>query len=100
MSIKTATLFVALGIGAMAAPMIGNARVFVDIDVAPPAPQVEIVPAARVGYVWAPGYWNYDGHQHVWSNGHYIREHRGHQWVNDSWEQRGTRWHHEAGHWN
>jgi WXXGXW repeat (2 copies) len=100
MSIKTATLFVALGIGAAAAPMISNARVYVDVDIAPPAAQVEVIPAARVGYVWAPGYWNYSGHQHVWAGGHYIRERRGHEWVGDTWEQRGTRWHHEGGHWN
>ncbi len=100
MSIKTAIFFVALGVGAVAMPEIGNARVYVDIDVAPPPPRVEVVPAVRVGYVWAPGYWNYSGHQHVWVNGRYIHDHHGHHWVNDNWEQRGTHWHHDAGHWD
>ncbi len=100
MSVKTAVLCVAMGIGAIALPSIGSARVYVDVDIAPPAPRVEVVPEARVGYVWAPGYWNYEGHNHVWVKGRYIREHRGHHWVADSWEQRGNRWHRVAGHWD
>ncbi|MDR3389305.1 MAG: hypothetical protein P4L92_19855 [Rudaea sp.] len=99
MTLRTTALCIALGLAA-ATPMIGSARVFVDIDVAPPAPQVEVVPEARVGYVWAPGFWDWDGHRHVWVKGHYIREHHGHVWVADSWEQRNGRWHHEPGHWN
>ena len=100
MSLRTAILCVALGVSAVAAPTISNARVFVDINVAPPAARVEVVPAARVGYVWAPGYWNWSGHQHVWVGGHWIRNHRGHVWVPERWDQRGDRWHFERGHWN
>ncbi len=99
MTLRTTALCIVLGFAA-AAPMAASARVFVDIDVAPPAPQVEVVPAARVGFVWAPGYWNWDGHRHVWVGGHYIRERRGHVWVADSWEQRNGHWHHVAGHWH
>jgi hypothetical protein len=100
MSIRTAVLCATLGLSAMAAPMLSSARVYVDVDVAPPAPQVEVIPEARVGYVWAPGYWNWDGHHHVWASGHYIKEHHGHHWVNDTWVQRDGRWHHEVGHWD
>jgi hypothetical protein len=100
MSIRTAILCAALGIGAAAAPTIGSARVYVDVDVAPPAAQVEVIPASRAGYVWAPGYWNYQGHRHVWVGGRSIRERRGNHWVGDSWEQRGERWHHTRGHWD
>jgi len=91
MSLKTAALSVAIGLGAIVLPTVGSARVYLDVDIAPPAPRVEVVPAARVGYVWAPG---------VWVKGHYIREHRGHHWVADSWEQRGNRWHRVEGHWD
>ena len=35
------------------------------INTAPPAPRFETVPAARHGYVWAPGYWNWDGRRHA-----------------------------------
>jgi len=100
MSIKTAVLCVALGIGAIAAPTIGSARVYVDVDVAPPPAQVEVVPTLRGGYIWVPGYWNWSGHRHVWVRGHQVRERRGHHWVADSWEQRGSRWHYNRGHWD
>ena len=100
MSLRTAILCVALGIGAVAAPMMASARVYLDINVAPPAPRVEVVPTLRSGYVWAPGYWNWSGHRHVWVRGHRVHEHHGHHWVADSWEQRGDRWHRERGHWD
>jgi len=100
MSIRTAVLCVALGIGAATAPILGSARVFVDVDLAPPAPQVEVVPEARAGYVWAPGYWNWSGHEHVWVAGRYIKERSGHHWVAERWEQRGSKWHFNEGHWD
>ncbi len=99
MKMKIAVLCAALGVAAMA-PGIGSARTFVDIDVAPPEARVEVVPAARVGYVWAPGYWNWEGHRHVWVGGRWIHEHPGHHWVNESWEQRNGHWHFEQGHWD
>jgi hypothetical protein len=100
MSIKTAIFCVALGLGAGALPSVGSARVYVDVDVAPPAPRVEVIPEARAGYVWAPGYWSWDGHRHVWVSGHYIQEHHGHHWVADRWEQHGEHWRHYEGHWD
>jgi hypothetical protein len=100
MSIKTAILCAAMGIGAIALPAASEARVYVDVDIAPPPPRVEVIPHARVGYVWAPGYWRYAGHRHVWVRGHYIRERHGHHWVADSWEDRNGRWHYSRGHWD
>jgi hypothetical protein len=99
MSIKTAMFCVAMGAGAALVPSVGSARVYVDVDVAPPPPRVEVIPHERHGYVWAPGYWNYTGHHHVWVNGRYIHEHHGHHWVADAWEDRNGRWHFVAGHW-
>jgi len=81
------------------APAVSLAGVVVDIDVAPPAPQVEVVPAPRAGFVWAPGYWEWRGHNHVWERGHWIRERPGYHWVPDRWDQRGPHWHHSIGHW-
>ena len=49
--------------------MMASARVYIDVDIAPPPVRVEVVPVARVGYVWAPGYWYWSGHQHVWVGG-------------------------------
>ena len=100
MKMKIAVLCAALGVGASMAPGISSARAFVDIDVAPPAARVEVVPGPRAGYVWAPGYWNWEGHRHVWVGGRWVHERRGHHWVSENWEQRDGRWHFEKGHWD
>jgi len=100
MSTKIAILSLCLAVAAATAPTVGNARVYLDVDIAPPAPREEIVLAPRAGYVWSPGYWNWTGHRHVWVRGRHIREHHGHHWVEDRWEQRGERWHHERGRWD
>ena len=99
MSIRTAMFCAVLGISAVAAPSLSSARVYLDVNLAPPPPQEEVIPEARVGYVWAPGYWDYDGHRHVWTKGHWEHEHHGHHWVADRWEQNGDKWHHSRGHW-
>jgi hypothetical protein len=81
------------------APTLASAGVGIDINIAPPAPQVEVVPGPRPGFVWAPGYWDYRGHGHVWVPGRWVGERRGYHWVPDRWDQRGPNWHHERGHW-
>ena len=81
------------------APAVGISGVNVDINVAPPAPQVEEVPGPRAGFVWAPGYWAWRGHNHVWVRGHWMPERRGYHWEPDRWEQRGPHWHYVPGHW-
>jgi len=81
------------------APAVSSAAVNIDIDVAPPAPRVEVVPEPRHGYVWAPGYWAWRGRQHVWVEGHWIRERRGYHWVPDRWVGDGPHYHYVRGHW-
>jgi len=66
---------------------------------APPPIRVEPMPPPRVGYVWAPGFWEWRGHEHVWVAGRWVGERRGYHWIPDRWEQRGPHWHHERGHW-
>lgn len=102
MTLRIAALCLALGFGAagLGVPATSSARAFVDIEVAPPAVREEVVPAPRVGFVWAPGYWNWSGHEHVWVAGRWIKERDGHHWVAEHWEQRGSRWHFEEGHWD
>ena len=99
MKMKTALLCTALGLTAGLSG-VASARTYVDIDVAPPPPREEVVPAPRVGFVWAPGYWDWDGHHHQWRKGHWEHERAGHHWVNDEWTQRDGHWHHERGHWD
>ncbi len=89
---------VLLAAGALAAPA-SFGGVVVDVDVAPPPMQVEVVPGPRAGFVWAPGYWNWDGNRHVWVGGHWIHERVGYHWVPEAWVQVGPRWHFQRGHW-
>ena len=100
MTIKTALLCAAISAAATGVPAVSQARVNVDIDIAPPALRTEVVPAPRRGYEWAPGYWNYSGRRHVWVGGHWIRERRGHHWVADTWVQHDNHWRREPGHWD
>jgi hypothetical protein len=102
-TIKSVLRF-SLALPAVAATMfLGAAPAFagigVDIQIAPPAPRVVEVPPPRPGFVYAPGYWRWDGHQHVWVDGHFMKEHRGHHWVAEHWDNRGGRYHFEPGHW-
>lgn len=100
MSIKTILLCAAMGVSAVAMPVISQARINVDIDIAPPAPREELVPAPRAGYEWAPGYWNWSHNKHVWVGGHWNRARHGQHWVPEHWDQRGSKYHFEQGHWD
>ncbi|MEO6690152.1 MAG: hypothetical protein ABIS07_15135 [Dokdonella sp.] len=78
-----------------------EARVAVSIYApsAPPALRVETVPAARAGYVWAPGYWAY-GHRHYnWRRGHFVRARHGYNYNAPRWEQDGNRWRYHREEW-
>ena len=96
---KALLMSVCIGGSAVIAPAVVSAGVGIDIDIAPPAPRVEVVPPPRAGYVWAPGYWEYRDRAHVWVPGRWIGERHGYHWVPDRWYQRGPHWHHEPGHW-
>jgi hypothetical protein len=82
----------------MAAAPARGAAVLITSDVAPPAVRVErFVP--RDGYVWAPGYWEWNGRSYHWVSGTYLPERRGAHWVADRWDQVGAHWQHVSGHW-
>ncbi len=57
---------------------------------APPPQQVEVVPVAPgPDYVWAPGYWTWNG-TWVWIGGGWvIRPHPGAVWIGGHWGRRG-----------
>lgn len=92
-------LGICMATSAITVPTIASAGVSVDIEVAPPPVRIETVPAPRAGYVWAPGYWEWRGHEHVWVDGRWIGERKGYHWVPDRWEPHGSRYHYEPGHW-
>ncbi len=105
MKLRTTVLAVvaATSLAGISACVVGGpgprGRAFVDVDVRPPIARVEVVPAARRGYVWAPGYYRWDGRQHVWVGGRYIAERRGYHWRPAHWDERNGRYHFEDGHW-
>ena len=71
------------------------------VQVAPPAPMVEVVPAApSPRHVWVPGYHRWNGHHHVWVPGTYVVPRGGyHRWEPHRWENRGGRYHFVPGGW-
>jgi hypothetical protein len=72
----------------------------VTVGTPPPAPIYEVVPAPRVGYVWAPGYWRWEHERHVWQAGHWMEARHGYHWVPDRWERAEHGWGHAPGHWD
>jgi hypothetical protein len=101
--VVSATIFwgaLALGaLGALApcAPASAQIGVAVDIGVPPPPPRYEPVPVVPVGYVWAPGYWEWVHGTHVWRRGHLVEARPGYRWAPDHWEERGGQHHFEPG---
>jgi hypothetical protein len=88
---RTLTFAALMTLGAAAlAPLPASAQTSFSVVIgnAPPPPRFESVPAPRRGYVWAPGFWNWDGHRHVWMSGHWENAREGYrfqgtQWVRD-----------------
>jgi hypothetical protein len=87
-----------IGVGAAALPTMASA-IGIDVNIAPPAARVELMPPPRAGFAWAPGHWVWRHHAHVWVGGRWITERRGYHWVADRWTPVGPRWHYERGHW-
>ena len=58
------------------------------------------MPAARPGFVWSPGYWNWNGRRHVWVGGSWMRERPGYVYHRPEWVQRGERWQMRRGGWD
>ena len=75
------------------------AQININIGLAPPAPQYEVVPVIQPGYVWAPGYWGWSGERHVWVRGRPIAQRTGYRWEPDRWDERDRNYYRTAGHW-
>ena len=74
----------------VAAPVATPGLVVVQVE--PPAPRVEAMPAAREGYVWAPGYWSWDGSNYVWVEGRYVPALAGYSYMPPHWEAVNGGW--------
>lgn len=94
--IKTILLATLLA-GAVAAPAL--AQVSINISIAPPQPQYEVVPVMAPNRVWAPGYWAWNGDRYVWVRGQAIMSRDGYRWAPDRWEQKGLIYQRHPGNW-
>lgn len=79
-------------------PAQARAVVAVAIGVAPPPLRVERV-GVRVGYVWAPGYWRWNGVRHVWVGGAWVAKRPGWRYVGAGWVRVGPQWRFHRAHW-
>ena len=70
------------------------------VDVAPPAPYVEVVPLIPFpGAIWIGGYWGWNGGRHQWVPGRWDRPRVGYSWRPHAWLQIGGQWRLRGGGW-
>jgi len=70
------------------------------VDVAPPAPYVEVQPAIPYpGAIWIGGYWGWGGGRHYWVPGRWDRPRPGYRWQPHAWYNQGGHWHLRGGGW-
>ncbi|MBI4190293.1 MAG: YXWGXW repeat-containing protein [Betaproteobacteria bacterium] len=50
-----------IALGATAVPAEAQVNFSIGVEIGPPPARVEIIPAPRPGFVWAPGYWAWNG---------------------------------------
>ncbi len=105
MTIRHLAMALAFGaavIGAgYAPPAVARVAVGVSIGlpvIAPPAPIVERV-GVRPGYVWAPGYWRWDGYRYGWRGGYWVRGRVGYRYAPGGWGACGPHWCYRGGRW-
>jgi hypothetical protein len=88
------SLVAALAFGTLPA---WSAVEYIEVQTAPPAQRVEIVPAPQAGSVWVPGYWDYRGSDYAWVEGHFEPARKGYVYVAPRYEEREHRYY--AGRW-
>jgi hypothetical protein len=76
-----------------------GAQTHIIVRTAPPPPREERIPPGRRGYVWANGYWDWNGRRYVWRPGHWERARAGHHYRPDRWVERNGSWVRERGGW-
>jgi hypothetical protein len=64
----------------------------------PPPPIIEQV-AARPGFLWAHGYWRWNGRDYAAVPGHWERVRAGYLYRHPHWERRPDGWHWRLGGW-
>jgi hypothetical protein len=68
---------------------------------APPALRVETRGVApSPGHWWRPGYYGWNGHDHVWYGGRWYAPRAGYTYYGPRWHSVGGRWGYYPGHWH
>ncbi len=100
--ILISAMIIAGTIGAIttALPVVAATVRVITVERAPPEPRNERVPAARRGYVWAPGYWNWNNNRHSWVKGSWVRERHGYAYNPHRWVESNGRWSLERSRWD
>ena len=66
----------------------------------PPIQREEPVPPPRAGYVWIPGYWNWQSGTHVWVSGRWERQRTGYVYIEPVWREGPQGWELHRGGWH
>lgn len=82
----------AASLAALSVPASARTNVDFFVNVGPPPLRYEVVPAPRVGYVWAPGFWDWRYGRYVWIRGHFVHHRPGYLYE-------PVRWVHRDGHY-
>ena len=69
------------------------------VQKAPPAMRTERIPAARRGFEWVPGYWDWNGRRYTWVAGHYEKVRPGYVYARPEWRRNRDGWVLERGGW-
>src|SRR5436853_441057 len=86
-------MIIAAAFALVAAPAFANMANKVVIDQPPPPPYAEEGTAhQKEGFVWAPGYWAYNGSKHEWKKGHFVAERKGYKYVSPRWAEENGKW--------
>lgn len=99
--ILSAVALIAIGVTAFM-PTHAMAQIGVNIVIGtpPPPPRYEIVPPPRIGYIWVPGYWDWDGRRHAWAAGHWEQSRSGYLYDRPQWREGRNGWELRRGGWH
>jgi hypothetical protein len=82
----------ALGAALAREPAAAQVGMAVTIGVPPPPLRAEALPPPRRGYVWAPGYWAWNGRRHVWVSGYWVHVRHHQYYTPGRWVQGPGGW--------
>jgi hypothetical protein len=99
MFMRKAVLCASFALGMIALPATAQVSVGFSVGIAPPPARVEVVPAPREGYYWAPGYWRWEEPRrtHIWVEGRFVEARPGYRWRADRWVARDRAYYYEPG---